>query len=262
MNKREFLKRFRFKKSLGQNFFIGNREELLNLTDFSEDDTIIEVGTGTGDVTKEIAKRVKKVISYEIDERLKEIINENLIFYKNIEVKFMDFLKENNFPDKFRFFSNLPYSTSTEILKKCARINGLIDGYFMIQKELGERIISKENSKDYGAISIFLQTFFDLKNIKIFNKNNFYPRPDVDSIFIYFKRKRFWEEKYELFEKFLKEIFSKRRKKIKKVLSNLISKSVSIDLNLRPENISVEEYINLYEVFIGSENKLNTWYII
>lgn len=258
MNKKDFLKKFRFKKSLGQNFFIGNREELINLTDFSEDDIVLEVGTGTGDVTKEIAKRVKKVISYEIDERLKEIINENIIFYKNIQVKFMDFLKEENFPEKFRFFSNLPYSTSTEILKKCAKINGLIDGYFMIQKELGERILSKENSKNYGAISIFMQTFFDLRNIKIFNKNNFYPRPDVDSIFIYFKRKRLWEEKFENYEKFLKEIFSKRRKKIKKVLSDLINENTSIDLNLRPENLSVEEYINLYEIFIRSENKLNT----
>lgn len=258
MNKKDFLKKFRFKKSLGQNFFIGNREELINLTDFSEDDIIIEVGTGTGDITKEIAKRVNKVISYEIDERLKEIINENIIFYKNIEIKFMDFLKEENFPEKFRFFSNLPYSTSTEILKKCAKINGLIDGYFMIQKELGERILSKENSKNYGAISIFMQTFFDLRNIKIFNKNNFYPRPDVDSIFIYFKRKRAWEEKFENYEKFLKEIFSKRRKKIKKVLSSLISEDLSLDLNLRPENLSVEEYINLYEIFIRSENKLNT----
>lgn len=258
MNKKDFLKKFRFKKSLGQNFFIGNREELINLTDFSEDDTILEVGTGTGDVTKEIAKRVKKVISYEIDERLKEVINENTIFYKNIEIKFMDFLKEENFPEKFRFFSNLPYSTSTEILKKCAKINSLVDGYFMIQKELGERIISRENSKDYGAISIFMQTFFDLKSIKIFSKNNFYPRPDVDSIFIYFKRKRHWEEKFENYEKFLKDIFSKRRKKIKKVLSNLISENISIDLNLRPENLSVEEYINLYEIFIRSQSKLNT----
>lgn len=258
MNKKDFLKKFRFKKSLGQNFFIGNREELINLTDFSEDDIIIEVGTGTGDVTKEIAKRVNKVISYEIDERLKEIINENIIFYKNIEIKFMDFLKEENFPEKFRFFSNLPYSASTEILKKCSKINGLIDGYFMIQKELGERILSKENSKSYGAISIFIQTFFDLRNIKIFNKNNFYPRPDVDSIFIYFKRKRLWEERFENYEKFLKEIFSKRRKKIKKVLSSLISEDLSLDLNLRPENLSVEKYTNLYEIFIRSENKLNT----
>lgn len=258
MNKKEFFKKFRFKKSLGQNFFIGNREELINLTNFCEDDIVIEVGTGTGDVTKEIAKRVKKIISYEIDERLKEIINENIIFYKNIEIKFMDFLKEENFPEKVRFFSNLPYCLSTEILKKCTKINELIDGYFMIQKELGERILSKEGSKSYGAISIFLQTFFDFKNIKVFSKNNFYPRPDVDSIFIYFKRKRTWEEKFEEYEKFLKEIFSKRRKKIKKVLTDLVGNNLSIDLNLRPENLKVENYIELYEIFIRSKDKLNT----
>ncbi len=254
MNKKEFLKKFRFKKSLGQNFFIGNREELINLTDFSEDDLVIEVGTGTGDVTKEIAKRVNKIITYEIDLRLKEIIEENLIFYKNIEIKFMDFLKENEFPEKFRFFSNLPYSFSTEILKKCSKINGLIDGYFMIQKELGERILSKENSKSYGAISIFLKTFFEMKMIKIFSKNNFYPRPDVDSIFIYFKRKRFWEEKFEYYEKFLKDIFSKRRKKIKKTLLSLVGDIKTYDLNLRPENISVDEYLNLYEIFCRGKN--------
>lgn len=258
MNKKEFLKKFRFKKSLGQNFFIGNRDDLINLTDFSEDDIVLEVGTGTGDVTKELAKRVYKVITYEIDERLKDLIKENFIFYKNIEVKFMDFLKEEEFPEKFRFFSNLPYSTSTEILKKCSKINSMIDGYFMIQKELGERIVSKENSKNYGAISIFLQTFFEFKTLKVFSKNNFYPRPDVDSIFIYVKRIRPWEEKFESYEKFLKEIFSKRRKKLKKTILYLVQESNKIDLSLRPENLKVSEFIELYENFCRSENKFNS----
>ncbi|HOL83398.1 MAG TPA: rRNA adenine N-6-methyltransferase family protein, partial [Caldisericia bacterium] len=116
MSKADLLKqKFRFKKSLGQNIFIGNTQNLLNLTNFMDDDFIIEVGTGTGDITKEIAKRVEFVRSYEIDERLKEFINENIIFYKNIEVKYMDFLLEDKFPESFKFFSNLPYSQAAEI---------------------------------------------------------------------------------------------------------------------------------------------------
>ncbi|HOK18735.1 MAG TPA: rRNA adenine N-6-methyltransferase family protein, partial [Caldisericia bacterium] len=126
MSKADLLKqKFRFKKSLGQNIFIGNTQNLLNLTNFMDDDFIIEVGTGTGDITKEIAKRVEFVRSYEIDERLKEFINENIIFYKNIEVKYMDFLLEDKFPESFKFFSNLPYSQAAEILKKCSMINSL-----------------------------------------------------------------------------------------------------------------------------------------
>lgn len=258
MNKESLLKRkFRFKKSLGQNIFIGNIKSLLNLTNFSEDDYIIEVGTGTGDITKEIGKRVKFIRSYEIDERLKEFINENIIFYKNIEIKFLDFLLEDDFPEGFKFFSNLPYSSATEILKKCSKINGLKEGYFMIQKELGERIISKEGSKKYGAISIYLQTFFDFKLLKEFNKNLFYPKPQVDSIFIYFKRKKDWTKNFDLYEPFLKEIFSKRRKKIKKYLIDYLT-NLNIDTDLRPEDISVDNYTKIYENFIRSKDKFNT----
>lgn len=258
MNKEEFLKRkIKFKKSLGQNLFIGNVTSLLNLTNFSEDDFVIEVGTGTGAITKEIAKRVNFIRTYEIDERLKDLINENIVFYKNIELKLMDFLLEENFPPYFKFFSNLPYSQATEILKKCAKINCLKEGYFMIQKELGERIISKEGSKKYGSISIFLQTFFEFKFLKEFNKNQFYPKPEVDSIFIHFKRVRNWNENFNLYESFLKDIFSKRRKKIKKYLVDYI-KDLNIDLNLRPEDLKVSDYIKIYENFIRSKNQLNT----
>lgn len=257
MNKESLLKKkFRFKKSLGQNIFIGNILSLLNLTNFSDDDYVIEVGTGTGNITKEIAKRVKFIRSYEIDERFKEFIDQNIIFYKNIEIKYLDFLLENDFPTDFKFFSNLPYSKATEILKKCAKLNGLKEGYFMIQRELGERIISKEDSKKYGAISIFLQTFFDFKLIKVFDKNLFYPKPEVDSTFIYFKRQNNWREDFNLYESFLKEIFSKRRKKIKKYLSNYLN-NLDINTDLRPENITVEDYIKIYENFIRSQDKSN-----
>lgn len=258
MNKESLLKKkFRFKKSLGQNIFIGNIKSLLNSTNFSDDDYVIEVGTGTGDITKEIAKRVKFIRSYEIDIRFKEFIDQNIIFYKNIEIKYLDFLLETDFPQDFKFFSNLPYSKATEILKKCAMLNSLKEGYFMIQKELGERIISKENSKKYGAISIFLQTFFDFKLIKQFDRSLFYPKPEVDSTFIYFKRKYNWKQDYNLYEIFLKEIFSKRRKKIKKYISNYLN-NLDINSDLRPENITVENYLKIYENFIRSQDKFNT----
>lgn len=258
MNKENLLKKkFRFKKSLGQNLFTGRVLSLVNLANFVDDDFVIEVGTGTGDITKEIAKRVKFIISYEIDERLKEFIDENIIFYKNIEIKYSDFLLENEFPEKFKFFSNLPYSSATEILKKCSTLNNLKEGYFMIQKELGERIISKESSKKYGAISIFLQTFFDFKFLKEFNKNLFFPKPKVDSIFIYFKRIRDWNNDFKFYESFLKDIFSKRRKKIKKYLSDYLN-NLNIDTNLRPEDIKVVDYIKIYENFIRSKDKPNS----
>lgn len=253
IREKNLLKDFKFKKSLGQNLFIGDIQALINLTNFSEDDIVVEVGTGTGHITKEIARRVKYILSYEIDERFKDFIKENTLIHKNIMVKYIDFLKENDFPESFKFFSNLPYSNATQILKKCSKINKLTEGYVMLQKELGERIISKEGSKNYGSISIFLQTFFEFKFLKEFNKNNFYPKPQVDSIFVYFKRIRNWEEKFSLYEKFLKDIFSKRRKKIKKYLKDYLY-DLEIDSNLRPEELKVLDYLKIYENFIRSKD--------
>ena len=247
------------KKKWGQNFFIGDPDKLLDLTSITKKDFVIEVGTGVGNITEKIARRCKFVISYEIDERLKEMIYKNLEGVKNVEVRFMDFLKEKEFPgDDLIFFSNLPYSSGTEILKKVAKINNITRGYFMIQKELGERIKSHPSRKTYSAISVFLQTFFSFRKLKSVSKENFFPVPQVDSTFFEFKRIRKWEDKWSRYETFLKRVFSKRRKKIKTSIFSFIKELPEFNMDLRPENLSVEEYIKLYEIFSQSENKPNS----
>ena len=166
--KEEIKKRGIFlRKRWGQNFFIGDPDKLLDLISITDRDFVIEVGTGTGNLTEKIAKRCKFIVSYEIDKRLKKMIYKNLEGVQNVEVRFMDFLKEEKFPDyDLVFFSNLPYSSGTEILKKVVRINNITRGYFMIQKELGERIESCPSKKTYSAISVFLQTFFSFRKLK------------------------------------------------------------------------------------------------
>lgn len=257
MNIREEIKKkgIFLKKRWGQNFFIGDSKRLLDLTSLKNRDFVIEVGTGAGNLTREIAERTKFVISYEIDERLKEIIFKNLEGVKNVKVRFMDFLKEQNFPDEeIVFFSNLPYSSGTKILKTIVKINNIKMGYFMIQKELGERIISEPNKKSYSAISVFLQTFFKFKKLISVSRENFFPVPEVDSVFFEFKRIKLWNKGWEEYEKFLKKIFSKRRKKVKTSILPLLKKKIEIDENLRPENFTVKEYEELYETFIKGKD--------
>ena len=258
--KEEIKKRGIFlKKRWGQNFFVGDPDKLLDFTSITDRDFVIEVGTGTGNLTEEIAKRCKFVVSYEIDKRLKEMIYNNIEGVRNVEVKFMDFLKEEEFPDgDLMFFSNLPYSSGTEILKKVVMINNITRGYFMIQKELGERIKSCPSKKTYSAISVFLQTFLSFRKLKDVSKENFFPVPHVNSTFFEFKRIREWEDRWDRYETFLKRVFSKRRKKIKTSIFSFIKELPEFNMDLRPENLSIEEYIKIYEIFSQSKNKPNS----
>jgi 16S rRNA (adenine1518-N6/adenine1519-N6)-dimethyltransferase len=117
----------------------------------------------------------------------------------------------------------------------------------MLQKELATRIVSKHNTKDYGRISVMVQTFCNVNVETNISKNVFFPKPGVDSSIIKFK-KRNQKINHNNFSLFIKECFKQRRKKIKNNLKNVCNIDILKDLaEKRPENISVKNYIKLYK---------------
>ena len=249
------------KKSLGQNFLIDNNilNKIINLTNI-ENETILEIGPGTGNLSSLILnKKPKKFIAVEKDKFLALNLKKN--FKEKIEIINDDILNINEkllSNEKLVVFGNLPYNISTEIL--CKWILNLDKNKFwfqflilMFQKEVADRIISNFNSSKYGRLSILTNWKLNVKKIIDIKPNSFKPIPKVESSLLFFSpKKNFFKIKNpNNLEKVTRVFFNHRRKMIKKPYNQIfqgnisIIKKLKIDLNLRPQNIDCEIYYNL-----------------
>jgi len=249
------------KKSLGQNFLIDENiiNKIVNIC-LIEDKNVLEIGPGTGNLTKEILnKKPKNFFVVEKDNELSKFLNEN--FKKKITVINEDILKideKNLIKEKLVVFGNLPYNISTEIL--CKWIINLEEDYFwfedlvlMFQKEVADRIIAKFNTSNYGRLSIISNWKLNIKKICDINSNSFSPRPKIDSTLLHFTPKEnfFKISKPKNLETITRIFFNHRRKMIKKPFNQIfkdngdIVNKLNINLNLRPQNLDLITYYKL-----------------
>ena len=253
------------KKSLGQNFLIDKNiiKKIVNCTDI-KDKNVIEIGPGKGALTDEIIKKKPKNFSLiEKDSFLAEILKKKYSDKKFIKVINKDILKiniEKIYKNNTVIFGNLPYNISSQILvkviksKKCTKYDNLV---FMFQKELGEKIIGKFPSSNYGRLSIISN--FRLKIIKKFlvSPNCFWPKPKVTSMVIHLgplTNTIFNIKKLENLEKITNIIFSNKRKMVNKSINKILKKEniMEIDelnLNSRPSDIKPEIYYKITELY-------------
>ena len=259
---------FEFKKSLGQNFLIDNNilKKIVDVSNIKENSLVIEIGPGSGNLTKEIAKYANKVLCYEIDTRLEPILKENLQNYNNIDIIFDDFLKRNTNIDlkKYNYdnlyvIANLPYYITTPIIEKL--IESKLDFKqitIMVQKEVGERFSAIPKTKDYNSLTVYLNYYFDIKKEFIVSRNSFIPKPNVDSIVVTLKRKDnlLYLKNKELFNKLLKDAFKFKRKTIKNNLHNYDLKKIEEILNKYNFNLTSRAEELPLEVFVEITNNL------
>ena len=250
----------RAKKSLGQNFLVDTNilEKIVNCADI-ENKTIMEVGPGTGNLTAFILKKKPKgLFVIEKDNVLVEGLKHK--FNKRLNIINEDILNINEnhlFKDKVTVFGNLPYNISTEILTKW--IINLKDGFWfeclvlMFQKEVAERIIAKCNTSNYGRLSIICNWKLNIKKICDIKPEAFSPKPKIDSsLLIFYPKINFIKiNDPNNLEKITRIFFNQRRKMLKKPFNQLFNgnkkvlNKLKIDLNLRPQNISLETYYKL-----------------
>ncbi len=255
---------FTFKKSLGQNFLKEDSiaSKIVSCANIEENTLVIEIGPGAGALTKKLSPKAKTVLAYEIDSRLEMILDKELLHYENVDMIFDDFLKrdikkdlEKYHYDHLYVVANLPYYITTPIITK------LIDDKIevekivvMIQKEVGDRFAAKPGSKDYSSLTVFLNYYFDIKKEFLVSRNNFVPKPNVDSIVISLTKKKdqYQIENEELFLQLVRDSFRFKRKTLKNNLKgyNLekveqILKQNGLDLSVRSEQLSLEIFIKI-----------------
>lgn len=259
---------FDYKKSLGQNFLKDNNvvEKIVSAINYEDNNLVIEIGPGSGAMTKELLKRVDFAILYEIDTRLEKILFKELSDYVNYELIFDDFLKRNigNDLSKYNYdnlyiVANLPYYITTPIINKIVSDKITVkEMVIMIQKEVADRLSSKPGSRDYGQITVFLNYFFEIEKVLTVSKNCFVPKPKVDSAVIKMKRREQKElvKDEEFFEKIVKDSFRFKRKTIKNNLSNYDLKKIDIILNKYGFDINTRSECIPYYVFVEIANEL------
>ncbi|MCD8905981.1 16S rRNA (adenine(1518)-N(6)/adenine(1519)-N(6))-dimethyltransferase RsmA [Staphylococcus chromogenes] len=265
---------FSFKKSLGQNFLIDVNiiNKIIDASGIDERTGVIEVGPGMGSLTEQLAKNAKKVLAFEIDQRLIPVLKETLSPYDNVSVINEDILKANvaeaihthlSDCDKIMVVANLPYYITTPILLSLLEADLNIDGYVvMMQKEVGERLNATVGTKAYGSLSIVAQYYTETSRVLTVPKTVFMPPPNVDSIVVKLMKRStpiVQVENTTQFFKMTKGAFSQRRKTIfnnyqnlfvdgKSVKSDIMAwlEAAGIDPKRRGETLSIQEYARLY----------------
>lgn len=257
--------RFSFAKGFGQNFLTDKNilEKIVELSKVDKDVSVIEIGPGFGVLTKFLLEKAKKVISIEIDQRLKNVLEYTLNDYKNFELIISDALKldfnklieEKIETKRVVLVANLPYYVTTPIITKVLESNLNLESItIMVQKEVAQRLIADENSKNNSSISLFVKYYADITYGFDVSRNVFVPSPNVDSAVVYMKLKKERFEYEKTMFNLIKNGFENRRKTIlnsfckrniekEKIIK--VFEKLNIKPNLRAEKLSIKDFQNI-----------------
>ncbi|MGB2705403.1 MAG: 16S rRNA (adenine(1518)-N(6)/adenine(1519)-N(6))-dimethyltransferase RsmA [Candidatus Omnitrophota bacterium] len=259
---------FRPLKRLGQNFLVDKnvKDKILRNVEIGPDDTVLEIGPGFGEMTFGLAERAKKVFAVEKDKKVVKILKTGLKLPGNavlIEDDFLDVdIKKLAANKKVIVYGNLPYYITSPILEKLFSNISLIKSiYFVVQKEVADRILAKPGSKDIGRLSLYVQYYTEPKRIFTIGKGCFYPAPGVESAFlklIVLRKKKARVKDEKLFFEIIKNAYGQRRKTLLNSLSGMgiekgvLSRSLKaagINPRSRAEELSLQDFALLSGVF-------------
>ncbi len=260
----------RLTKAYGQNFLTDDTllQEIVEKSNIDKNTTVLEIGPGAGALTYHLAKNAKRVLAYEIDTRLKPVLEETVGEFDNVEIVFKDVMKEKinlleeKLGDKYVMVANLPYYITTPIvmnfLENAKNIQAMV---IMVQKEVADRFCAKEGSSDYGAITVGINLRGSAKTIKFVPRQMFTPPPNVDSavVKIDIEKGKFPTADLVKVRQLVKVAFSNRRKMLvnnimnfyklpRESVENILSEC-NIPLTHRGEALSCADFVALSEKF-------------
>lgn len=252
----------------GQSFLLqpGIATRIVGEADLLPETSVIEIGPGLGILTRALAPRCRKVLAIEIDARLVKILGGEGSLPANVEVLHADALKVDYARLAKRLggpvvvVANLPYAISTPLLFRFLEARKAIQRWvLMLQREVGERILAPAGTKTYGALSVPMQLYTDVRRIFSVGPANFYPRPKVGSVVVRFDLRSASAVRLadpDLLEQVVRAAFGQRRKTLANALASLAPMSgpdpfaeADIDPRVRGERLQPEEFARLANAF-------------
>ena len=246
----------RAKKRFGQHFLTDRHyvERIVRAMAPARDDAMVEIGPGTGILTRELAKHVAHLHVVEIDRDLAAALRrefpDDAVSVHEADALDFDFA---SLPGALRVVGNLPYNVSTPILFRMASLAGrLRDAVFMLQKEVVERMVAEPATPEYGRLSVMLQYRFDMALLLRVPPGAFTPPPKVDSAVVRMAplgADRLRAKDEAVFERVVAASFSQRRKMLRGALRGAVKpqafEAAGIDASRRGETLSVREFVSL-----------------
>lgn len=273
----------RANKSLGQNFLINSEvvENIINSSNITQEDMIIEIGPGLGVLTKKLLEKAGKVLCIELDPKMVKILKDRFLLYDNFELINEDVLKvdlnkiisenkENKKIKNVKVVANLPYYITTPIIMKLLEDKLDIKSItVMIQKEVADRLIETPGGKNTGAITHTVYYYCESEKIMEVPNSSFIPEPEVTSevIKMNLRDKPVVEiENSKIMFMIIKSAFMQRRKTLLNALVNTkvfinkeegiqILKKLNLDENIRAEKLSIQDFANIANIIVKSKIK-------
>lgn len=239
----------RSKKSLGQNFLIDQKvvSDLIKAAGITEKDIVLEVGAGTGAVTRQLAQKAQKVIAVEIDRDLIPSLKENLKTLKNVEIINADILtlNPNHYTPATKVVGSIPYQITSPLIHKLLKLEKRPESVtFVVQKEVAEKITAKPPKATY--LSNFVANFGEAEIIRTIKPGAFQPAPKVNSAILHITLHPKPHTPDPKFEAFLHRGFAQPRKMLNKRFPAEILQKLKIDPKRRPQTLRFEEWMNLF----------------
>ena len=254
------MEKINYKKKFGQNFLYDENilEKIIKNTNISKDDLIIEIGPGSGNLTKKLQTFDAQIIAFEIDDSLSKQLNQisnakTKIVYKDfLEVDLSSELEKFNYKNLY-IIANIPYYITTPIITKIidSKIEpkGII---LMVQEEVADRLSAKPNSREYGYITVYIQSFYNVTKLFKVGRNCFFPVPNVDSAIIKLTRASKKIDNLKKYNQLIEDSFKFKRKTLKNNLKNYnlelineILKEHGYSTQNRAEQIPIDLFIEI-----------------
>jgi 16S rRNA (adenine1518-N6/adenine1519-N6)-dimethyltransferase len=256
------------RKGWGQHFLTDPNilNKVIRSAELEKGDVVLEVGAGLGEMTLAMARQIRKVIAVEIDPKLVEILRKKASSFSNVEIVKGDILKinfsqlYNQEGKRLKVVANLPYKISTPLLFRFLESREVLSTLtLMLQREVAERMVASPGGKEYGPLSVFIQSFSDLSVCFFIKPAAFFPPPKVESAVI----QMVWKERAVVgseeawFKKVVRGCFGYRRKRLINALKysgiplpadlEQRMKKIAIDPQRRPGTLTIQELARLAE---------------
>lgn len=251
-------------RKLGQNFLCDANvaKWIVDQLDPQPEDTVVEVGPGTGALTEHLVQRVKQVILVEFDARLAEHLKEKFAGREDVEIHHADGarfdVRQLYCYGSVKFLGNLPYSAGGAILRNFMTSPTMISrAVLMLQKEFIDRILAEPKTKDYGVLTLRMQSQWESRRVKTVPPEAFFPRPLIDSTVMVCEpvgEERFPVYDKRLFDELIRRGFSQRRKQVRKQMPahrawEEVVEALAISPTARAEEISLDQWVEITRLY-------------